>query len=74
MLYQELAFLARFKYRIYKRRHTKDLKKIFNWVFKVADQNNCYAQYDLVFFYEHGKGIEKDLQEAIKWYLEAANK
>lgn len=28
----------------------KDLKKIFNWVFKAADQNNCYVQYDLGFF------------------------
>ena len=31
------------------------------------------SQYRLGFFYEHGKGVEQDFEQAKRWYTEAAN-
>ena len=38
-----------------------------------AGEGNAEAQYNLGVCYEKGKGVEKDLTEAFKWYQMAAN-
>jgi TPR repeat protein len=30
------------------------------------------AQYELGFYYEHGEGVEKDLEKAFEWYTKSA--
>jgi TPR repeat protein/SpoVK/Ycf46/Vps4 family AAA+-type ATPase len=37
-----------------------------------AEQGYAYAQFGLGWIYEHGKGVTKDVQEAIRWYRRAA--
>ena len=38
------------------------------WIKKMADKGNSYAQNSLGYMYLCGFGIEKDYKEAIKWY------
>lgn len=38
----------------------------------LAEHGNVDAQYDLAQKYYTGKGVEKDLHEAVKWYRKAA--
>ncbi|NCB39375.1 MAG: sel1 repeat family protein [Erysipelotrichia bacterium] len=43
--------------------------KLFN---KLAEQDNFGAQFFLGDAYHKGKGVSKDMKEAMKWYLKAA--
>ena len=38
------------------------------WYRKAAEQGNAKAQYELGKCYHEGKGVEKDMAEAVKWY------
>lgn len=38
-----------------------------------AEDGNAYACLGVAYMYHHGKGLEYDLDEAIKWYLRAAD-
>lgn len=38
----------------------------------LAEQGNAYAQYNLGFMYEHGRGVAQDYAEAVRWYRLAA--
>ncbi len=42
------------------------------WFRKAAEQGDPYGQYDLGTMYERGKGVAKDLFEAMQWYKKAA--
>lgn len=37
-----------------------------------AEQNDAESQYKLGVYYENGKGVKQDYEEAIKWYRKAA--
>ncbi|CAI2164730.1 15562_t:CDS:2 [Funneliformis geosporum] len=51
----------------------KDLKKSFYWYQKSAENGNELAKYNLGNFYRYGWGIvEKNENEALKWYKELA--
>jgi TPR repeat protein len=41
---------------------------------KAAEQGLAIAQYKLGTMYEHGLGIEKDLEQAVFWYRQAADR
>lgn len=49
-----------------------DYFEAFTWMQKAALKNHRMAQYQLGRFYEQGKGTEKNLGEAIKWYRSSA--
>lgn len=42
------------------------------WLPKLAADNDTRAMIELGLLYEHGKGVAKDLDQAIKWYERAA--
>ena len=42
------------------------------WYKKSAEQGNADAQYSLGWCYYYGKGIAKNLQEAVNWYKKSA--
>ena len=39
---------------------------------QAADLGNCVAQYNLANMYFHGKGINKDMEQASYWYKKSA--
>lgn len=43
-------------------------KKAFEWYAKAAEQEHPGAQNNIGTMYEYGYGVEKNIQEAIKWY------
>jgi len=43
-------------------------QKAFELYQKAANLENCVAQYNVAKLYEYGKGIEKDISQAIYWY------
>jgi hypothetical protein len=49
-----------------------DYFEAFAWTQKAAQKNNRMAQRLLAKFYELGRGTEKNLEEAIKWYRSSA--
>ena len=52
--------------------HKQDYKKAVEWWLLAAEQGNADAQYGLGCCYEEGHGVDKDLNEALKWYRKAA--
>ncbi len=42
-------------------------------IIKDAEDGNAYACLGVAYMYHHGKGLEYDLDEAINWYLRAAD-
>jgi len=38
----------------------------------LAEQGNAEAQFNLGYSYDHGRGVPKDKQEALRWYRRAA--
>lgn len=49
-----------------------DPVKSTEWYRKAAEQGYAKAQNNLGFSYEQGRGVEKNLEEALKWYHKAA--
>lgn len=45
----------------------------FHWAKKAAEQKFVKAEYAVAYFYEMGIGIEKNLENAMKWYKIAAD-
>src|SRR5205823_6240780 len=43
-----------------------------SWYRKSADQGNAKGQYNLADMYEYGKGVTKDLAQALSWYQKSA--
>ena len=41
------------------------------WYLKAADLGNAYAMNNIGVMYRNGWGVEKDLDEANKWYKKA---
>lgn len=52
----------------------KDENESFEWAQRAATMGYPKAQFTLGFFYEHGKGCEKNMDFAWKWYEKAAAK
>ena len=48
-------------------------KKKHRKLLSLAKHGDANAQYDLGEAYYHGKGVDKDLFEAVKWYKLAAD-
>ena len=42
------------------------------WYAKGAELGNTDCMLSLAFMYEHGKGVKKDLGQAVEWYTKAA--
>jgi TPR repeat protein len=47
---------------------TKDPEKAVHWFRKAAEQGLAGSQTTLAMMYEEGRGVEKDLNEANRWY------
>jgi len=47
-------------------------KEAFHWASKAAEQEYVKAEYAVAYFYEMGIGIEKNMDEAMRWYKLAA--
>jgi TPR repeat protein len=47
-------------------------KEAFHWASKAAEQKYVKAEYAIAYFYEMGIGIEKNMEEAMRWYGIAA--
>ena len=52
----------------------KKLKEEFEELKKNAEQGDADAQYNLGNAYLNGNGVEKDLEEAAKWFKKAADR
>ncbi|GBC10321.1 hypothetical protein RclHR1_09520006 [Rhizophagus clarus] len=49
------------------------LQKAFELYQKAANLGNIKAQFNLGKIYENGKGVEKDMDQAIFWYKKSAD-
>ena len=57
--------------------HEKEAKqplKAFEWFLVAAKQNHTEAEYYVGLYYQNGKGVQRDLDQAIFWYEKAAIK
>jgi uncharacterized protein len=52
---------------------TNPAEEAFKWVQMAADQGDPGSQFLIGTFYEQGKGVAKDIAQAITWYRAAAN-
>ncbi len=52
----------------------KDFDKSLELYKKAANEGSAKALYNLAILYENGKGVDQDLDLAIKYYLQAAEK
>jgi hypothetical protein len=50
-----------------------DFAETAYWMRKAADKGSAAAQFSLGMFYEHGLGVEKDMNQALSWYRKAAD-
>ncbi|MFJ7747094.1 tetratricopeptide repeat protein [Peribacillus sp. NPDC097295] len=50
-----------------------DYEESLKWYLKSAKNENTSAMVNLAYLYGNGIGVEKDLTNAFKWNLEAAN-
>lgn len=48
-------------------------RKAIYWYHRAAQKGHAASQYNLAYQYEHGLGIEIDLEQAVYWYRRAAN-
>jgi hypothetical protein len=51
----------------------RPIKTKLKWHRKAADQGNGYAQFNLGFMFDLGRGMPQSYIEAVKWYSLAAN-
>jgi hypothetical protein len=56
----------------YERAVAVDYFEAFSWTLKAAQKNHRMAQRLLAKFHEQGRGTDKNLEEAIKWYRSSA--
>jgi uncharacterized protein len=57
--------------------HEKDSKhplKAFEWFMIAAKQNHTESEYYVGLYFQNGKGVEKDIDQAIFWFEKAAMK
>ena len=40
----------------------------FQWLSAAAEQQHAQAQYDLATIFEHGRGVEKNMDTALNWF------
>lgn len=52
----------------------KDYKKAVYWAQQAASQENALGMAYLGYFYQEGYGVEKDIEEATRWYFIAAQR
>src|SRR6266480_2415991 len=50
----------------------KDARQGIHWLRAAAEQNVVRAQMNLALRYETGKDVNRDMEEAIKWFKRAA--
>lgn len=50
----------------------RDYDKAAIWYRRAAERGNADAQYRIGLFYETGKGVEKNMIEAVSWYSKSA--
>lgn len=50
----------------------KDLAKALYWTQRAAEHGDRDGQYNLATLYENGEGVAKNMDEAKRWYLLAA--
>lgn len=50
----------------------KDENEAFQWALRAANAGFPKAQFTLGYFYEHGKGCDRNMEYAWKWYEKAA--
>ncbi|CAI4037184.1 hypothetical protein SMKI_02G0510 [Saccharomyces mikatae IFO 1815] len=50
----------------------KDENEAFQWALRAANAGLPKAQFTLGYFYEHGKGCDRNMEYAWKWYEKAA--
>ena len=48
--------------------------KALNTFYSLAKKDDAKAQYNVGFIYANGKGVQRDLSKAKKWYEKAATK
>ena len=46
----------------------KDEKKSYDLMLRSARQGNSMARYNIGWMYHYGRGVESNIQEAVKWY------
>lgn len=46
--------------------------RLFQWALRAANAGLPKAQFTLGYFYEHGKGCDRNMEYAWKWYEKAA--
>jgi TPR repeat protein len=46
----------------------KDYSRVFHWMKKAADMKNSEAMFQLGLMYRSGHGVEKDIEQAEKWF------
>lgn len=49
-----------------------DYTEAFKWFVMAAEQGLAIAQANVGEYYEFGKGVPKDLEQAVVWYQKAA--
>ena len=64
--------IAQYELALYCENKEKNYREALLWMRKSAQQDNKHAQYNLGRYFEEGKGVKKDIREAIRWYSVAA--
>lgn len=64
--------IAQYNLALYCENKDKNYREAAHWMRKSAKQDNKHAQYNLGRYFEEGKGVKKDIREAIRWYSVAA--
>lgn len=71
---QQYALAAYTLAKLLDERDPKHPARAFEWFMVAAKQGHVEASYYVGLYYQNGKGVTKDLKEAIKWYEKAAVK
>ena len=52
---------------------SENYSEAFRWMKASAEGGYMEAQHNLAYMYEKGKGVRRDINEAVKWYKLAAS-
>ncbi len=69
---QQYALAAYTLGKILDERDTKHPTRAFEWFMVAAKQGHIEASYYVGLYYQNGKGVEQNIDEAIQWYEKAA--